>query len=226
MKIISKHKDYYDHIPNIYGVDDLVILDRREFTTPTIFECDNGSIIKIYVGGYLVEGFIYNKQFHYGKELLKFGSSPNKKSYKWYDYRQYSSNKSYMTRYGNKDFNIDNLIIINEKFRKRFSRDNYLISVPIKDDLKVNEIENCPIVVIIGDYDRYYPGKYTIFRNSILKNINFNSIVEPYTVYTWIYDWISLQNTNKENMTDLRTSIEKLKSKGFDEFKSFRPNMK
>lgn len=30
MKIIDRYKDYYDYLSGIYGIDELVIFDRRE----------------------------------------------------------------------------------------------------------------------------------------------------------------------------------------------------
>lgn len=36
MKIISKYKDYYDYLAGVYGVDDLLILDRRSGTGYTV----------------------------------------------------------------------------------------------------------------------------------------------------------------------------------------------
>jgi hypothetical protein len=50
MKIISKHKDYYDYLVGIYGEDPLKILDRRDVNTSediySIYFCG-----KIYIKG-------------------------------------------------------------------------------------------------------------------------------------------------------------------------------
>lgn len=36
MKIISKYKDYYDHLQGAYGIDDKVVLDRRSAAQPNL----------------------------------------------------------------------------------------------------------------------------------------------------------------------------------------------
>lgn len=73
MKIISKYKDYYDYLQGIYGVDNKLILDRREYDTYTPTE--NEKLI-FYIGGYIIEGLWKNNKCYYGNDLLQFKTQP------------------------------------------------------------------------------------------------------------------------------------------------------
>ena len=37
MKIVSKFKDYYDYLAYVYGIDDIVTWERRNFTELNIY---------------------------------------------------------------------------------------------------------------------------------------------------------------------------------------------
>lgn len=81
MRIISKYKDYYDFYSGIYGIDNKIILDRREGFVPYVSEVSDDTIIlhvldKMYMG-YSPKG---TTEVFYGEELRKFA---NKKVNRW-----------------------------------------------------------------------------------------------------------------------------------------------
>lgn len=54
MKIISKHKDYYDHLVALYGYDDSRVYDRRNTVLPpTDFSCPDNIFVLSICGEYI-----------------------------------------------------------------------------------------------------------------------------------------------------------------------------
>ena len=66
MKIISKYKDYYDYLQGVYGIDDKLILDRRDYTIPSVTE----GTIRLVIGNVYLEGYYYENKFYWGQEQL------------------------------------------------------------------------------------------------------------------------------------------------------------
>lgn len=90
MKIISKYKDYYDYLQGIYGIDDKVILDRREgvcfpnnrFWYPGVKQYDK-DIIYICGNAYDVASDTKGNRF-VGKMLLSLKHKLDRKGEKIY----------------------------------------------------------------------------------------------------------------------------------------------
>ncbi len=66
MKIISKYKDYYDYLQGIYGIDDKLILDRRDYNIPFVTE----GVVRLVIGNVYLEGYYYENKFYWGEEQL------------------------------------------------------------------------------------------------------------------------------------------------------------
>lgn len=219
MKIITKNgqKDYYDYLSGIWGVDPLIIYDRRHITMPEIHT--NYSKISIYIGGLLIEGFFYYGKFYYGHELLKFGAPEPK-------YHLKIKNSfwalKYDKEYGLNNFNFDDLILIEPKYLIDLDNKHHwntlaVMKTPIIDKFNTNQIENCPICVKVGNKS---------FKNCNLKDLNINTILSSTEVYMLISNWVSFQRSIAENRPDNRTNNEKIVSDGFNIKESFRPNIK
>lgn len=68
MKIISKFKDYYDFLQGIYGVDERLILDRRDFSTIPYTGLDK-TFTHLHVGEYQIDGVWLNGRLLFGEEI-------------------------------------------------------------------------------------------------------------------------------------------------------------
>jgi len=209
MKIISKYKDYYDYLMGVYGEDPLIVLDRRDFTMPT-FDEDEDCKIQLFIGGYLIEGLYRDGKIYYGNSLKQFEDTEKYRG--WYSWESKKKVVDY--------------IYIDLKSRFAGSRDYDTFKIkPVLDTEKMNEKHNCPI--LLRKVKRGYRSvQNDIYKNCFLRKLNLNSFISATKVYQIISAWISMQRTKSENRPDNRTNVEKIKSKGFDDKTSFRPNIK
>lgn len=216
MKIISKYKDYYDYISGIYGEDPLIVLDRSEFSCPYFLgnyrdHIDSG-VINIYVGGFLIEGFYYDDKIYYGDDLLKFGKPMHGPSQRYSWLRNFQL-EHLQNEYKSNDISEKDIINIDNQFFNWKSRSHLILNKMVVDNNKINERENCAIIVVKGN---------TIYKNCILKDLFLNNFISPEEIYKIISNWISEQITKKENKEDTRTDLQKIVGKGFDKITSFR----
>lgn len=72
MKIISKHKDYYDYLVGIYGEDPLIILDRRDYDLPDF--SDRDQLVDLYICGLNICGLLKDNKFYYGEDIEQFST--------------------------------------------------------------------------------------------------------------------------------------------------------
>lgn len=217
MKIISKYKDYYDYLSGIWGEDPLITYVRKSTDIPfsTYSDC---SKVKIYIGGMLVEGLLYKGIFYYGDDLRVFTS---KIPYYLTMGKSSFSSSRLGKEYGNVTLDKDSVVFIARNTLRDGQidpyRDMFILNKPIIDTQKVNERENCPVVLEINK---------KFYKNPILKEVKLNSFLPPEQVYRLTSDWLSLQWTKAEDKPDLRTNVQKVESHGFDSKTSFRPNIK
>lgn len=71
MKIIAKHKDYYDYLQGINGIDELLVLDRTNCYYNTNIFTENDYICLI-VCGIKFEGIYKSGKFRYGKDIENY----------------------------------------------------------------------------------------------------------------------------------------------------------
>jgi len=122
MKIISKYKDYYDYLAGLWGIDDLIVLDRTSYDhiIPHERSFDNEEyqffICGKVISGYKIRGI---NKILFGDDLIPY-TAINKYNKHIYFKKEYLNNK--------------------------------WSSTPIKlglvdDPLGLNDKENCPIIV-------------------------------------------------------------------------------
>jgi hypothetical protein len=73
MKILSEYQDYYDHLTNIYGIDENVILDRREFDNFRIEYYNNPDFFILFLCGFCYEFFHKDGKIFHGKRVVSVG---------------------------------------------------------------------------------------------------------------------------------------------------------
>lgn len=69
MRIISKFKDYYDHLVGMYGVDPKLVMDRTSYYNLPYIPSDNTKVT-LSVCDYEVEGLWVKGKVLYGEELI------------------------------------------------------------------------------------------------------------------------------------------------------------
>ena len=69
MKIISKHKDYYDYLQGIYGVDELITLDRSKIKPPPIISKRNYDRCVFYICDIMYEGLYFDGKYHFNSNI-------------------------------------------------------------------------------------------------------------------------------------------------------------
>ena len=101
MKIISKHKEYYDHLAGIYGIDEMMVYDRRsEFAMekPTEFSTSSkevNSYVFAICGNIYVIYYYMDKFYHTPEELIELDIALDKDGKKPLNYLH----KEYRSKY-------------------------------------------------------------------------------------------------------------------------------
>jgi hypothetical protein len=200
MKIISKYKDYYDYLSNIYGVDEKLVLDRREYYTNPYIPFDY-SITNLFIGEYTIQGLWMNGKLNFGQDIEKF-SNQDRSVYNYSFYNNY--NKS------------DYWVIPNSKYSYQ---NVYCLKKPkFLGEASPTWKLDCPIL------EGYYKkSDYTkLNKYPILKDFNVNTIFTPEQVWMYLTEWLSKRITNKENNIQPIPNDVKIVSAGFDLKTSFR----
>jgi hypothetical protein len=203
MKIISKYKDYYDYLSDIYGVDPKLVLDRRADIIKLDLSLYHEEKILIYLCDYVYEGFCYNGKVYFQDDVNQFSKEKNiySKSYdSWYRNYYHLPNIEHVS-----------ILIKNEKSYINIAIEAY------KDPKKLNVKNDCPIIIQIGE---------TFYNYISLKSLNINTIIGENDMYNMLSSWISKKVSASENYVDDRSDKLKLESKGFDNKRSFRPKSK
>ena len=209
--IISKYKDYYDYLKGIYGVDEKLVLDRRDFDIPYVSSHDER--ILIHVAGKMYEGLKKNDKYYWGEQLAQFHIE--RKLTAWEKFRGRKENDSYN-------------VPITDEFGKQtmfsFQKDNKKIneSKPIfGKKYCVNEELNCPIVMnnMFGK-SVWQDSKFCKFPH--LAAYNFGGMLTPDEIWIELSNWLS----KTKDIPDTMTNKEKIVSAGFDLKTSFRKDKK
>lgn len=198
MKIISKHKDYYDFLQGVNGIDELLVLDRSEFT-PTEKYITNDSVFTFYICGYKVQGLYRNGAFLYGESLESLSKQIT-------DY-WFTKDKS------EKYYRIPRLI--GSDYYEILKRPQPCM------DFNPNELLNCPLLI------QKYSGSLHLKKDDkeisfdkfpSLKEHDLVKVFSAEEIWIMLYNWL-IKETPIENK---QTDKEKIVSKGFDLKHSFR----
>lgn len=173
MKILSKGKDYYDYLTGIYGIDEKLVLDRRNSDARY-----NPEYLRFYIAGYIIEGIYQDKQFYYGEKLkeLEYDKSIKKIWLSRHNKRDYY--KSIEIKYGS------------EGYKKL----DWIYLEPVKDSENINQKENCP--VLLKYWNKYHKFPY-------LKEYDLQKFIPAETIYQWLSEWLGNQITLKEKSPEL-----------------------
>lgn len=198
MKIIDNRKDIYDYLVGIYGIDEKIILDRRNY-----------------------KNYDSESTFGYGKKYTLINRDT------FYFYLNDTRIKCQLLyKYNNKLYNKYELAALKDKYLTSSPHYNSSLELWIIKLVKDNKVsiytkelskeKVCKVKYPICIDDNYHRGELIpiILRNSPL--------LQLYTVeefYTEIYNYFLFPD-NKE--IDNRTNIQKIEAHGFDKITSFR----
>jgi len=214
MKIISKYKDYYDYLSGIYGVDKKIILDRREgLGNPEIlqFGSTNGIVpLTLVIAGTCYDGCLKDNDHYWCDDLKKISKEEprdrrmrNRKGWLFYNNYNLIEGQTVNIKTTNSSFDSVDLFI-----------------TPYKDPFNTNELMNCPIVLVVGEYLRDYTRDRIIYPK--LEKLKVAKYIPAKKLYLELSQWLAPKDPEPIILTD----NQKIESKGFDKKKSFRPKIK
>ena len=177
MKILSKHKDYYDYLQGYYGIDSKIVLDRTVYdNTSNVIKSETFPIV-LYICGKVYQALWFKDcdKYCYGEEL---GEKLIEK----------------------------NLLAKNAYFFDNEDKENYwrlkssdkILKNPIIDKENKNKELNCPILL-------YGLGKF--YKFPILSNFDFQKYVDAHTMWVMLYEWLEKQNEFEIPEVDNKTKI-------------------
>lgn len=220
MKIIDRNKDYYDYLSGIYGIDELVVFDRRE---NFVLQSDTSDFPYkdwefIFFDKRIDEDNPRKKNRNYWFKNGKFHRKDNLAGEFYFFVLEAGLTRFY--------FSVERFL--DEKGNVQIERKLILTNQIIRKS------DEFPLILYVCEKPYYYqideikPEDFKIrfnkkIVNPILKDNFISKQILPETVWKEIYNYLA---TKSPEITDNRNDIERLESKGFDKKSSFRHPLK
>lgn len=209
MKIISKIRDYYDYLQNYFGIDELVVYDRRKS-----FPID----INNYYIGYGLDNIFKrekDKTYDIKRRLVKgYGIKVPVMEGRFLYFVVESGYYHYFFKVERCLDDNDNLILEPQLIEKK----------KISKDKKLSD---CPLSICTDVTYYRYKGTFTvnkqsknIVENPILKNTYIPKFIDAKEMWNNLYEYIS--SLRDKEFEDTRTNEQHIESHGFDKKISFR----
>lgn len=210
MKIISKHKDYYDYLQGIYGIDEVMVYDRRvdrpyRFEDIIITDHNEITTIRFAICNKIFVLFYYDGKFYHTPEErlelhnLKYKSNNIPTWQRSYRYGYSHDIKSAEYQYNKENCNTD-----------------------------VNRILRQPVLVKVdycGEFTTIIHGGKEHWNLPILDTFKLAKYITADKMYQDISAFIGWTKDHPE-IPNNQSNDEKIISHGFDLKDSFRPNKK
>jgi hypothetical protein len=196
MKIISKFKDYYDHIAGLYGIDDKIVYVRNY---QAIVRDDYRK------GVYHKVGF---ENCLLPTNIKTYSETP--------DVDVFSICNTFYVRVlcGNDIYWGSEALVLEKYLSKWQSKSDFKKTIALhgqKNELNTKEF---PIAITSTENDI----RRVFTRNPRLSDYGFASILPPNDLFLMLSTFLS----QEKEVVDTRTNIEKVLSNGFDKISSFR----
>lgn len=225
MKIISKHKDYYDYLQGIYGIDELMVYDRRRENLirhqDVVYLSDRDKVVshQFAICNKMWTFYEYKgKTYHTVEELVKLDTILRKSGDERDEFLRYGS----WSRYGKNAL---------ESAKIRYAEVNGETNVnkevrqPVLIRSRGGEFTVTKVKINKGYYvtewydtDKKESSSWSV---PILKDFGLPSYYKADQLYQDISSFIAWTKDNPE-IPNKQTDKEKLKSHGFDDKISFR----
>lgn len=211
MRILDKCKEFYDYVVSIYGIDNDIILDRRnkedyDFPDKTYSwkygYFSDGSLYFVLEIGY--NQYLFKVDYIEGKkqnvQLIKvFESTCQIIDYKAEFKVNYKHNVTYKLKHRE-----DLLSHVTNFYEMPLLQTAIFLKEVTIETLRFDQLANRSTII-----------------NKAYVNLNpFAKYLDPITVYNQIYNFLLSKKDKK--IVDSRTDIQKLESAGFDRKTSFR----
>lgn len=195
MKILSKRKDYYDYLVGKYGIDEMIVYDRRDCTVLAHDEYNIAfSRKKLYNDKPKREVMSY----HNGKRVSEMVGLQSEVFITYGKKTRKFLVERYLDALGNVRISHKEVSLKGLDFR-RCGNDR--------------EKRDAPIFIKIAFIESY-------IDNPILDGTWLTGYISPEEIYTEVYNYLLMKNAKK--IEDNRSDVEKMESKGFDKVSSFR----
>lgn len=229
MKIIDNKKDYYDYLSGIYGIDELIVFDRRNsrmlngegVLQPGLEEC------------FTMTRLPDDKPLE-AKDLWKLKSVPNRceaaKVKKFHIHRKLLEGRvfHYVLEVGWNHYFFEVERWIDSKNDHDVCLEYRLLKLErgVKHRISESPISIAPCKLDFGfwtgeiEWERTKVDVSKHVVNPILSETYIPKVVPPEEVWKAIYEFLSSQK--EKPIVDTRSDIQKLESAGFDKKTSFR----
>ena len=224
MRIIDNKKDYYDYLSGVYGIDNIIVYDRRG-SVPINPDCISLKGAEYYFSQRILplDKPITRKHHWELKSIAKRRITENKKrSYNktWTEGDIYH----FILEVGNTHYRFEIERWIDEQMPERPHVEITLLDT-IKDvPQRYSTVPICIITCRVQYWwwhheERWEDTKGRI-ENPILANTFVPKLIPPTEIWQALYDYLS--SLKDKPITDTRTDIQKLESAGFNKKTSFR----
>jgi hypothetical protein len=214
MRILDKHRDFYDYLAGIYGIDNTVFFDRRGSKKLT----QDDLIREFYDGGdfYDWDNNASSSQV-YKKDLYAIIEA----GYHQYLLRAYNiTRRKFGTEYSCMIiYNGDIELVHTFSDHKHYMESPISMYPVIVYDYRLEKNKAVSKNLNYSNDIRSYHDKW-IIENPIFIDTKIPSILDAHTIYVNIFDYIS--SKADFNIVDTRSDVAKAVDHGFDKKTSFR----
>ena len=228
MKIIDNKKDYYDYISGIYGIDDLVVYDRRSSVV-----LNSGKTLLQGLDHYFSTKILFTdkplseKRYWELKSIVRYReakAAKNKYSKKWKEGDVYH----FVLEIGYTHYRFEVERWIEDNKNEYAHVENRLIDTMKDVQKRYSNVPMCLILCQVQDWRWTKDGLWKELsdihlhriENPILTGTFITKIIPPADIWQALYDYLS--SLKDKPFTDTRTDVEELESAGFDKETSFR----
>lgn len=237
MRIISKFQDYYDHMPRIYGmgeVDNLIVYKRNNELNHTLSDELREKILRVYDNlSFKIRNF-YKDAYSVNSKLFVICGKP------YLIYKPaYFAHPKYPTSY---DVRISDWYLFSSELNKDVFDGVLSTCYFNRDEIKHLDAKKLKMKEEWGEIDLFNQiakeiklpifeinmNNYQVTDNILVKDTPLTSFYAPEILYQKIEEYIMTHLRSNPDLTpiDKVSDTIKIKSKGFDIFKSFRKEKK
>lgn len=227
MKIIDNKKDYYDYLASFYGIDELIIFDRRGSVVLNT-ECGSLKGMDYYFSQKILSDKpLSNKHYWNLNSIAKIREAENarhlySKTWKEGDVYHFILEVGY----SHYRFEVERWI---EDNKDKFAHvETTLIDVVKNVRERYSEVPICLVpcqtqFLHWSHEERWKEDKRSLIHrveNPILAGTFITKIIAPSDIWQALYEYLS--SLRDKPFTDTRSDVQKLESAGFDKKTSFR----
>ena len=224
MRIIDNKKDYYDYLSGVFGIDNLIVYDRRG-SVPINLDCISLNGAEYFFSQRILplDKPITGKRHWELKSIVKRRIAETDKhrySMSWTEGDIYH----FILEVGNTHYRFEIERWIDNKTPERLHVETTLLDTIKNVPQRYSNVPIC-IITCRAQYwwwhheIRWEDTKGRI-ENPILANTFIPKLIPPTEIWQALYDYLS--SLKDKPITDSRTDIQKLESAGFDKKTSFR----